>query len=136
MLPKFGEVLKMCKGVAGQRRDDCVAVGRLLEADQSGSILSRMIGSAMLRRLFKGTPEEVAAKELRREYVWMGEQMESNPKPNLELLQDETVRFGEWEALARFTERMGATRLPPAGWIPKNPQTLLLSEERTPVPSK
>jgi hypothetical protein len=136
MLPKFGEVLKMCKGVAGQRRDDCIAIGRLLEADRSGSILSRMVGSAMLRRLFKGTPEEVAAKELRGEYVWMGEQLESNPRPNWELLQNETVTFGEWEALKRFTKRTGATPLPPAGWIPKNPQTLLLSEERTPAPTK
>jgi hypothetical protein len=135
-LPRFGELLKMCKGVVGQRRVDCIAVGRLLEEDRSGSIVSRMVGSAMLRRLFKGAPEEVAAKELRREYVWMGEQLKSDPRPNWELLQSEAITFGEWEALRRFTERMGATPLPPADWIPKNPQTLLLTEERTPVPSK
>ena len=135
MLPKFGETLKMCKGVTGPRRDDCIAVGRLLEADRSGSILSRMIGIVPIRRLLKGTPEDAAAKELRREYVWMGEQMEANPQPDWELIKNEDVKFGEWEAWRRAVERMGKSPVPPADWIPKNPQTLLLSEERTPVPA-
>lgn len=133
MLAKIGTVLPMCKGVVAQRRDDCVAVGRLFVSDRSGSIVSRMIGSAMLRRLFKGMPEEIAAKQLRREYVWMGEQQESNSRPNWELLQNEVVTFGQWEASKRDVERLGASQLPPASWIPKNPQTLLLTEERTPV---
>jgi hypothetical protein len=136
MLPKFGETLKMCKGVTGPRRDDCIAVGRLLEADRSGSILSRMIGSAMIRRLLKGTPEEVAAKQLRREYVWMSDLQDANPKPDWELVKNEDAKFGEWEAWRRAAERMGKSPVPPADWIPKNPQTLLLSEERTPVPAQ
>ncbi len=133
MFPKIGTVLPMCKGVVAPRRADCIAVGRLLENDRSGSIVSRMIGSAMLRRLFKGMPEETAAKQLRRDYVWMGEQQESNPRPNWELLQNEVATFGQWEAWKRDVERLGAKPLPPASWIPKNPQTLLLTEERTAV---
>ena len=133
MFPKIGTVLPMCKGVVAQRRQDCIALGRLFENDRSGSIVSRMIGSAMLRRLFKGMPEEMAAKQLRREYVWFADQLEASTVPWQEQAQNEVAVFGEWEAAERAVERMGKTRTPPANWIPKNPQTLLLTEDRTPV---
>jgi hypothetical protein len=136
MLPKFAAVMKLCKGVAGQRRDDCIELGRRLEADRSGSILSRMIGSAIVRRMLKGTPEEVAAKELRRDYVWFSDQLVASKVPYEEQKEIDTVVYGEWEAAERAVERMGMTRTPPAGWMPKNPQTLLLSEERTPAPAQ
>ncbi len=137
MLAKIGTVLPMCKGVVAQRRDDCIAVGRLFVNDRSGSIVSRMIGSAMLRRLFKGMPEEIAAKQLRRDYVWGGDQLEASKVAWQEQKQNEVAVFGEWEAAERALERMGKTRTPPANWVPKNPQTLLLTEERTPaVPAK
>ncbi|HEV2607768.1 MAG TPA: hypothetical protein VGT79_07280 [Xanthomonadaceae bacterium] len=135
-LPKFRAAVVVCKGADGQRRDDCIALGRNLEADRSGTILSKMIGVAIVRRLLKGTPDDAAAKELRRDYVWMGEQLDASKQPFMERLRNETVAYGEWRAGQRAVERMGATATPPPGWIPKNPQTLLLSEERTPPSSK
>ena len=139
-LPKFGAVLSMCKAPAAPLRTDCIELGRRLFADRSGVILTRMIGSAMLRRLVKGTPEDAAAKELRRDYVWLSEQlgpqMESDNIAYREQLQREVVDLGEWEAWQRSAERLGVTRTPPAAWVPKDPQMLLLSEERTPAPTK
>jgi len=135
-LPRFKAVVVMCKGANGQRRDDCIALGRNLEADRSGTILSKMIGGTIVRRLLKGTPDEAAAKELRRDYVWMSEQMDASKQPYMERVMSETVAYGEWKAWQRAVVRLGAAATPPSGWIPKNPQMLLLSEERTPAPSK
>ena len=137
---QYGALLKICKAAVAQRRDDCIAIGRLLEEDRSGSILSRMIGSTVLRRLLRGTPEEVAGKEMRREQVWLSAQLPAPDSeegsvtvPYQEQLHDEVVAYGEWEAWQRAVERMGKTRTPPAGWIPDDPQLLLMSDERTPA---
>jgi hypothetical protein len=99
------------------------------------SILARMISSAMLRRLYKGTPVEAEAKDYRREYAWLGEKIWPNgtSEPiNAEQIQQDVARYGEWEAWQRQADREGVSRTPPPGWIPANPQTLLLSEERAP----
>jgi hypothetical protein len=93
------------------------------------SILARMVSSAILRRLYKGTPLEVEAKQYRREYVWLGEHPPVAPGA-AELLQQDIVQFGEWEALQRQAERAGAARAPPPDWVPAHPEQLLLSEER------
>gem|GEM_PF-3589092 len=135
-LQYFAGVVTMCKTAVGARRDDCIALGRRLQNDRSGAILSRMVGSAMLRRLEKGSPEDASAKELRRDYVYMSEQLEAGKASDHERLQDETVAFGEWEACQRAVERLGLPRTPPHRWMPKDPQTLLLSEERTPAAAK
>ena len=135
-LPKFGAALAMCKGAVESRRTDCIELGRRLEDDRSGTILSRMVGSTIVRRLVKGTPEEAAAKELRREYTWFSEQLVATQSPYAERLQDEVVQYGEWEAWQRAVERLGTSRTPPQGWLPKDPQKLLLSEERTPAPAQ
>jgi hypothetical protein len=95
-----------------------------------------MIGSSIVRRLVKDTPEEAAAKELRRIYTWLSEQLVASNVPFAERLQDESVEYGEWEAWERAVERLGAARTPPPGWLPKDPQALLLSEERTPAPAQ
>lgn len=143
MLPVFRPVVVMCKSPAEQIRTDCLALGRKLEADQSGSILARMIGSAMVRRLVKGTSEEADAKQLRREYAWMSEQEEwlgsdeeADSSAHEEQLQIDCVDVGEWSAWQRAMERAGKSATPPVDWLPRNPQFLLLSEERTPVPAK
>jgi hypothetical protein len=135
-LPVFAGAVEMCKKAVGGRRSDCIELGRRLEQDRSGTFLSRMVGSAMLRRLVKDTPEDAAAKQLRREYVWMSEQLTANAAPYEERLQSETVAYGEWVAWQRAVERMGSASSPPPGWIPKNPQMLLLSEERAPAASR
>jgi len=135
-LPKFGAVVSMCKTAVEQRRADCVEIGRRLQNDRSGAFLSRMVGGAMLRRLVKGTPEDAAAKEMRREYAWLSEQLVASKAAYTERLQEEVIVYGEWEAWQRAVERLGATRTPPAGWMPKDPQALLLPEERTPAPAR
>lgn len=131
-LPYFGSVVRLCKTPTAAQRADCIDVGRHLDADRSGSILSRMVASALLRRLSKGTPEEVTAKSLRRDYVWMGEQLEASTKPYLEQLQADTVQLGEWAALQHRVKQLTGRDTAPAGWVPNNPQTVLLPEERTP----
>ncbi len=135
-LPLFRAVVRLCKTPAVAQREECIEVGRRLEADRSGSILSRMIGSTMVRRLIKGTPEETAAKQLRREYVWMSEQLDGSPRPYLERVQADAASLGEWTAWQRATDRLVGRHTPPADWLPKNPQSLLLSEERSPAPAK
>ncbi len=130
-LPRFREVMRMCMaGVAEPRRSDCLALGRRFEDDRSGSILARMIGSSMVRRIVKGTPEEATAKEQRRDYVWMSDQVEKLPPDDKDRIQLETVAHGEWLAWQLASERVSGRRLPPADWAPKDPTLLLLSEER------
>ena len=136
LLPNFAAAMRMCKGAVEPLRTDCLELGRKLENDASGTFLSRMIGSSMVRRLVKGTPEELAAKELRRIYTWLSERLAESQVSYAERLQEEGIEFGEWEAWQRAVERLGAARTPPPGWLPKDPQALLLSEERAPTPGK
>lgn len=131
-LPRFAPALNACKQDGAARRDACIALGRTLFADASGSILSRMIGSVLLRRLAKGTPDETAAVQFRRDYVWLGEH-DVGQDTRDEALQQDLVRHGEWEALLRAADRAGVARTPAADWTPANPQQLLLSEERKPA---
>jgi len=130
-LPQFAKVMRMCMaGVAEPRRGDCLALGRRFEDDHSGSILARMIGSSMVRRIVKGTPEEAVAKGQRRDYVWMSDQLEKLPVEGQDRIQRETVALGEWVAWQRACERVSGRSLPRADWAPKDPTLLLLSEER------
>jgi hypothetical protein len=136
-LPQFREVMRMCmRGVEEPRRSDCLALGRRFEDDRSGSILARMIGSSMVRRIVKGTPEEAAAKEQRRDYVWMSDQVEKLSADDQDRIQRETVVHGEWVAWQRACERVSGRSLPPADWAPKDPTLLLLSEERAAAAAK
>ena len=100
---------------------------------RDSTILSSMICSAILRRLYPGSPLAAEAFAYRRQYVWLSEQVRSL-KSNPELLQQQSEQFGEWEALQRYAERAGATRRPPSDWQPTNPQQLLLPEDRAPNP--
>jgi hypothetical protein len=132
----YGKAVIMCKPPKVEQPDDCIALGRSLFHDQSGSILTRMIGSAILRRLLKGTPEDTAAREFRREYVWGDQQLTASHASYQEQFQIEIAQFGEWEAWQRSLDRSGIARKPPAGWTPSDPNLLLLSEERTPAATK
>lgn len=127
--PRFAPALNACKQGEAARHTACVRLGRTLLADTRGSILSRMIGSVLLRRLAKGSADEVAALQFRRDYVWLGEHHIGEDTED-EALQQDFVRHGEWEAWLRAADRSGIARLPDAAWIPKNPQSLLLSEDR------
>ncbi|MEO6690669.1 MAG: hypothetical protein ABIS07_12910, partial [Dokdonella sp.] len=123
----------LCKTAVSQQRADCIDLAHRLIADHSGAILTRMIGGAMLRRLAKGTPDDTAAKESRRRYVWLGQQLAASTAAYQEQLQSEVMDLGEWEAWQRCVERLGALRTPPADWMPQDPNLLLLSEERSPA---
>lgn len=135
-LPKFAGVMSTCKRSELENRNDCVRLGRLLSADRDGTILTKMIGSAMLRRFLKGTDEEREAIQMRREYVWLSEQLEASDGSYKAQLQSDLEKMGEWAALQQAIERLGKSSKPSPDWTPKNPQALLLSEERVPAPAK
>jgi hypothetical protein len=135
-LPRFAGAMAVCKASALENRNDCARLGHLLSADRDGAILTKMIGSAMLRRFLKGTQEERSAFQMRREYVWLSEQLEASDGSYKVRLQSDLAKMGEWVAVQRAVERLGKSSKPSPGWTPRNPQALLLSEERTPAPEK
>jgi hypothetical protein len=137
-LPFYGDVVKLCNPSTGSLdkdaglRDACGALAVKAMHSQQASILAHMVASAMIRRLYKGTSLDAEAKEYRRQYVWLDQHVNHNAG-DADELEDEIVQFGEWEAWQRHAERGGIQRSPPPGWLPANPQLLLLSEERTPA---
>ena len=135
-LPAFAGVMSVCKPSTLESRNDCVTLGRLLSADRDGTILAKMIGSAMIRRFLKGTDEEKGAIQMRREYVWLSEQLEASDGSWKVQLHSDLVKMGEWAAVQHAVERLGKSSKPSPDWTPKNPQALLLSEERTPAPAQ
>ena len=134
-LPGYGDIVRVCRpdGAVFRRtatlRDACDAFAQRAMRSPQSSILARMVGSAILRRLHPGTPVAAEAKEYRRLYVWLSEQARLAPK-DPEALQADVIAYGEWEAWQRQAERAGASRTPPAGWMPADPNVLLLPEER------
>jgi hypothetical protein len=128
--PHFAAALQACK--ADGLRNRCTGLGQRLFDDTHGSILSRTIGSVLLRRLAADTPQAAAARQFRRDYVWLSEQTAVFGDAQRPRLQQDLIQFGEWQAWQRAAERAGLQRTPPANWQPRNPQALLLSEERSP----
>ncbi|MEP6882769.1 MAG: hypothetical protein ABI866_12295 [Dokdonella sp.] len=135
-LPTFAGAMSVCKPSAQENRDDCAGLGRLLCADRDGTILTKMIGGALLRRFLKGSNEAKEAFQMRREYVWLSEQLEASDGSWRAQLQRDLERMGEWTAVQHAVERLGKSSQPAADWVPQNPQALLLSEERTPASAK
>jgi hypothetical protein len=131
-LPSFAGVGALCRAPGEQQRADCIELGRKLLSDRSGAIVPRMVGSAMLRRLLKGTPEAAAATERRREYVWLSEKLPDDKRSD-ENMQRDAAAVGEWEAWLRLADRTGTPRTPPAGWAPAEPRLMQLWEDRTPA---
>lgn len=130
--PRFAATLQACKETAVA--EPCRALGRHLLHDAQGSILSRMIGSALLRRLAKGSADETAAKAFRRDYVWLGEHdLGRSSSEGRARLQHDLVAYGEWQALQRAASAAGIATSAPTDWTPADPQQLLLSEERQPA---
>jgi hypothetical protein len=120
-----------------RRHADCAMLGKALFADAGHNIASRMIGGGMVRRFAKGSAAEAEAKDLRRRYVWLSEQLREQAKrtpAQAEMLNAEEVSLGEWEAYQRHAERAGIQRTPPDHWMPANPEILLLPEEQAAKP--
>jgi hypothetical protein len=143
--PNYGQVTAACSADAARlpaddaTRRDCAALGALLFAERGNNMATRMVGSTLVRRFAKGTPEAEAATGLRRQYVWMSERLPDDRSPEAsERLNAEEIAFGEWEAYQRSAERAGVPRTPPADWVPRRPELLLLQEERAarPAPAK
>lgn len=145
-MPFYRDVMLVCTPasiallkVAGLR-DACGAFAKMGMRSPGTSTIARMVSSAMLRRLYKGTPLEAEAFEYRRQYVWLSEQVlpdsGSSEPINAEQIQQDVSRYGEWEAWQRQADRMGKPRTPPPGWQPAKSQTLLLAEDRTPAAPK
>ncbi len=138
-LPVYQAVVRACRVDSSAMRadsalnDHCLAFARNGFTAEHASVLSRMICSVIIRRLAKATPDEIAAKDFRRQYVWLSERM---PIATLrtDKLQDDIVRYGEWEAMLRAADFAKVPRMPPPNWVPADPQSLLLSEERSAKP--
>ena len=116
-------------------RADCLTVGTTM-ARANVSILSRMIGSVVVRRLAKGTALADEMKELRRRYKYL--MFQSDELTHAQMLSypmakitADILSFGELEAFARRIEHFGIPSQPPADWQPEDPNDLLLPEERT-----
>lgn len=140
-LPRYVGFVRTCKPGSPAIRElvelknACSAFANHAMHSTRSTVLAKMIGSAMLRRLYKGTPLELEAKAYRRQYVWLSESVGNDPGGD-DVFRQDLIEFGEWEALKRQAERLGFKRAPPPGWIPENPGALLLSEERASAPPK
>jgi hypothetical protein len=143
-LPSYAGFWRVCKPasiaklqVAGLR-DACGAFALKGMRSPSASIIARMVTASMVRRLYKGTPLEAEAIEYRRQQEWMSQFVLENPYHRVtgdsDQMQQDVAQFGEWEAWQRQAVRAGASRTPPPGWLPADPQALLLSEDRTSAP--
>jgi hypothetical protein len=139
-LPFYGDVVRLCNPANGSvsadpvLREACGTLGLEAMHSSKASILAHMVGVAIVRRLYKGTPLDAEAKEYRRRYAWLDQNI-NHDRGDTDKLEDEIIEFGEWEAWQRHAERLGIQRSPPPGWVPADPQVLLLSEERTPAAS-
>lgn len=132
--PVFSTLLRTCQHSEGAVRADCLSLGRKLLADEQGSILSRMIGSVQVRRLSPQADEVTAAREFRREYVWLTEQVNVEDETLRAALRRDLVTQGEWQALKNAVTSAGKAVAPPRDWQPANAQTLLLPEQRSAAP--
>lgn len=133
--PKYLAIARLCRPDSAALRDIpglADACGRLAEQglrSPDATILSRMFCSAMLRRLYPGSALATEALAMRRQYVWLSEQIRPL-KIDSEAMQNLSEHHGEWEALQRYAEQAGIARQPPPDWQPENPQQVLLPEDR------
>jgi len=130
-LPSYAGFWRVCKPasiaklqVAGLR-DACGAFALKGIRSPRASIVARMVTASMVRRLYKGT--WMSQFGLADSYAHTG-------IVDSDQLQKDIAQFGEWEAWQRQAVRAGASRTPPPGWLPADPQVLLLSEDRTSAP--
>ena len=141
--PNYAQTIAICSvqtalsEVEASSRRNCSRLGTLLFEEHGRNIATKMIGGTMLRRFSGSTPEAAAALRLRRQYVWMSEQMpEVKASEEKERLNEEEISLGEWEAYQRSAERSGVPREPPSDWVPTRPEQLLLPEDRAQTPAR
>jgi hypothetical protein len=136
--PKIGPTTQTCSVKLATHPEadpslhgNCLAVALALFSDQGQSLVVRSFGGSLVRRFAPGTQAAVEAAAFRRQYVWLSEAPEAGTSAEREQIQIDQIQYGEWEALQRHAERAGVKRDPPANWVPKNPELLLLPEERS-----
>ena len=135
--PTYAALIEFCNPALAARhdgseaRDDCAMLGLKLFSELGDNIVTRLIGSSLVRRFAKGTAAASDALALRRQYVWVNERDDGEAtSAEQEQLQDDEVRFGEWQAFKKKAARAGVPLIPPEGWAPANPKALLLPEDQ------
>jgi hypothetical protein len=137
----WGRVLEVCKLDRAAMsdpayREHCVAFARFSAYDGQ-SLVSNMVGSALIRRLLPNTEEAHRARELRRHYEYIKDARDERRSAAQirasrdELLARDLVLHTEMEAFKRTLDRAGLPRDPPDGWEPADVSRLMTAEERT-----
>lgn len=115
-------------------RDDCLRVGVLMMRSKA-SLVSQMIGVALVRNLAKGTPLADEALAARRLYSYLGSQLAEMGRANRvrygsrRFMQD-MINDGEMAAMQRQVVFFGRPGIPSPGWQPASAISLLSSRER------
>jgi hypothetical protein len=134
--PDYKQLMVACSAQAAQSDEvgikrECAALGSHLFGERGNNLVTNSIGSTLLRRFARNTPQAESAIKFRRQYVWISEQLpEARSSEAKERLNEEEILLGEWEAYQRSAERSGVPREPPSDWIPKRPDLLRLQEEK------
>ncbi len=119
-------------------RADCIEIAKVM-ARSDASLAARMTGVAIINLLAPDTPLAREMLKLRRNYVYLREQLWRRSAREV-VLENFTLRrqllrqFGELEALARQADRAGIARLPPTDWQPDYPEDLPPPPLATPQP--
>jgi len=139
-MPRFQQIVDLChpdKALPADPavRGDCITVGQRM-ARVKGGLITNMIGSVIVRRLSKGTPLADEMKAIRARYVYLTEVYGALSQADLlgyghQRMQRDAIEFGELESFARVAAHFGKPVEPPADWLPRNPEALLMPEERT-----
>ncbi len=114
--------------------DHCRIIGTTM-ARSNASLLARMVGSYIARRLSKGTPLEQEMIELDRRYAFVTEMQKRAPTKKMRHYPVQRaiaiqIKQGELEAAMDQLAFAGLPSKPPKGWQPADPRDLMLPEER------
>jgi hypothetical protein len=123
-----------------QAATDCRKIGATM-ARSHGSVLSQMIGTVIVRRLSRGTPQEREMVAIRRRYLYIRDMTDRlSPQQQLDYptrqFMDDVANKGELEAWANRLAHFHIPIDPPAGWEPEDRNGLLLPEERIAMAAK
>lgn len=138
-LPSWYRLTQTCRpdGAAAsdaQLRADCLQIADRAAASTL-SLLTQMVGAAIIRHLLPGTEAARRARDLRRDYVYTFDMLAERTPEQLrtsrdELMARDTIELGELEAAKRTLDRAGIPRDPPADWEPADPTRLMTRLER------
>ena len=114
--------------------DACRIIGTTM-ARSKGSLLARMIGSYIVRRIAPGTPLEYEMIELDRRYAFVTEMQRRLTTKQLreypfERYMADMTGKGELETATSQLAHYDLPTEPPAGWQPEDTRALMLPEER------